>query len=83
MAEGSIHREGVVAKVLSFFSDLKWSQNKTRKEIDELWCIWVKRYNLMVDTLIGTRPAKAVSWGRKFDLEVRRLCKDLLPGVGF
>ena len=75
MRDLSIAR-GVIAKVLSFFSDLKWSQVKTRKEIDELWCVWVKRYNLMVETLIGTRPAKAVSWGRKFDIEVRRLCKE-------
>ena len=74
--EGSIHRAEVVTKILSFFSNLKWSGIKTRQGMDESWSIWVKKYKLMVETLIGTRPAKVASWGRKFDLEVRRLCKE-------
>ena len=59
--EGSIHRPKVVTKILSFFANLKWSEVKTRKGMDELWSLWVKKYNLMVETLIGTRPAKVAS----------------------
>ena len=76
LVEGSIHRTGVVSTILSFFSDLKWSGIKSREEMDEMWAVWVKRYNLMVESLIGTRPARLASWGRKFDPEVRRLCKE-------
>ena len=30
----------------------------------------------MVDMLIGTRMVKDSTWGRKFDPEVRKLCKE-------
>ena len=39
-----------------------------------LWKEWLKTYNTLVDDLIGTRWARVSSWGRKFDMGIRKLC---------
>ena len=44
--------------------------------MNALWCSWVRSYDLMVEKVIGTRPSSDATWGRKFSLEVRKLCKE-------
>ena len=43
--------------------------------MNSLWSRWVEVFNALVDKLVGTRHARATSWGRKFDPKVRALCK--------
>ena len=71
-------RSRMIDKVLGFFSQpsLDWSSAVTRSDMNDLWCLWVRSYDLVIEKLIGTRPASDATWGRKFSLEVRKLCKD-------
>ena len=76
LGKGSIHRSGVSRRILNFFSDLKWAKVQTRRDMDSLWSLWVKRYKELVESLMGTRKVKDSAWGRKFDPEVRKRCKE-------
>ena len=40
-----------------------------------LWLEWAKKYDLMVEELIGTRMATECTWGRKYNKSIRTLCK--------
>ena len=42
--------------------------------MDVLWEHWLKSYNTLTEDLIGTRWARVSSWGRKFDMDIRKLC---------
>ena len=44
--------------------------------MNSLWADWVDKFNSLIEDLIGTRWARISSWGRKFDVKVRRLCKE-------
>ena len=61
-------------KIGSAFSHIKWSQANTRNDMNILWEQWVKSYNTLIEELIGTRWARVSSWGRKFNMKVRKLC---------
>ena len=39
-----------------------------------LWEQWLKSFNTLIEELIGTRWARVSSWGRKFNMKVRKLC---------
>ena len=43
--------------------------------MNSLWGEWLRCYNSLVEEIIGTRWARVASWGRKFDSNVRNLCK--------
>ena len=75
---GGKGRSGMISKVLRFFSHaaLDWSSAVTKGDMNNLWCSWVRSYDLMVEKLVGTRPATDGTWGRKFSPEIRELCKD-------
>ena len=74
----SLSRTSVTSKVLNSFSDpaLDWSTAVTREDMDNQWSLWVKSYDIMVEKLIGTRPVRDATWGRRFSQEVRNLCKE-------
>ena len=63
-----------VYKIVSAFSHLEWSKANTRHDMDVLWEQWLKSYNTLIDDLIGTRWARVSSWGREFNMDVRKLC---------
>ena len=66
----------VVSTIVRSFSNLRWTEAKTREDMNGLWEVWVDIFNSLVEDLIGTRWARISSWGRKFDMEVRVLCKE-------
>ena len=65
----------IVLMILNSFSNLNWSKAASREDMNGLWVKWVDIFNSLVEKLIGTRLARVSSWGRKFDINVRRLCK--------
>ena len=67
-------RPKIVSKIVSAFSHLEWSKANTRHDMDVLWEHWLKSYNTLTEDLIGTRWARVSSWGRKFDMDIRKLC---------
>ena len=69
-------RRKVVSKIVGSFSDLRWTVANTREDMNGLWELWVVNFNSLVEDIIGTRWARVSSWGRKFDMEVRILCKE-------
>ena len=74
---GGRGRSRMIAKVLGFFPQpaLDWSSAVTRGDMNDLWCSWVRSYEQMLESLVGTRPVRDGTWGRKFSLDVRELCK--------
>ena len=70
----SVSRHKTVHKIVSAFDHLEWSKAVTRKDMNRLWKEWSKTFNALIGDLIGTRWARVSSCGRKFDLEIRKLC---------
>ena len=68
-------RAWVVSDIKNAFCSLEWSEAHDQKDMNSLWFRWVEVFNALVDKLVGTRLARATSWGRKFDPKVRALCK--------
>ena len=70
-----ISRASVVSVIKNTFSPLCWTDANDQKDMDRLWSRWVESYRMLVDRVIGTRPARKSSWGRQFDSDVRSRCK--------
>ena len=70
-------RSRMIDKVLGFFSQpsLDWSSAVTRSDMNDLWCLWVRSYDLVIEKLVCTTPTGDGTWGRKFSAKVRELCK--------
>ena len=74
LGKNSIFRHKTVHKIVSAFGHLDWSKAETRKDMNLLWKEWSKTFNALIDDLIGTRWARVSSWGRKFGMDIRKLC---------
>ena len=68
-------KQRVIGRIKGAFSHIDWSSAMTRKDMNNLWSLWQESYGSLVEEIIGTRWARVSSWGRKFDMEVRELCK--------
>ena len=68
-------RSSVVSEINLAFSSLNWSEALDREDMDRLWSKWIVAFDDLVNNQVGTRPARESSWGRKFDTNVRALCK--------
>ena len=68
-------RVSVLSEIETAFHAFNWPDAVDRDDMDLLWSGWVEAYRVLVDKLIGTRPARESSWGRKFDSKVRTFCK--------
>ena len=68
-------RSLVVSDIHLAFSPLNWDGAADREDMECLWQRWRQAFNSIVEKRIGTRPARQTSWGRKFYINVRALCK--------
>ena len=75
LSEDSRTKQNLIMKIQRAFLHVEWSKAKTRKDINNLWCLWLRSYESLVEEIIGTRLARVSSWGRKFDTNIRNLCK--------
>ena len=73
--ENGTGRDTVVENINRAFSSFDWSLATNREDMDFLWNGWVEAYGKLVEKLVGTRPARETTWGRKFDPNLRLLCK--------
>ena len=73
--ENGTSRDTVVENINRAFSSFDWSLATNREDMDFLWNGWVEAYGNLVEKLVGTRPARETTWGRKFDPNLRLLCK--------
>ena len=58
-------RSLVVSEINMAFASLDWSGAVDRVDV----------FEDLVEKQVGTRPARMTSWGKKFDANVRALCK--------
>ena len=69
------YRPTVVSDINLAFSSLNWFEAVDRADMDILWSKWVVAYEDLVEKHVGTHRARISTWGRKFDINVRALCK--------
>ena len=54
-------KQEIILKILGAFKHLDWSKAVTRKDMNNLWGLWVNCYDSLIEEIIGTRWARVSS----------------------
>ena len=51
-------KQKIILKILGAFKHLEWAKAVTRRDMNDLWRVWMKCYDSLVEEIIGTRWAR-------------------------